>query len=48
MLFESFVTALRENRLVDIDGHEGRKAVEVIEGIYRSAKIHAPVPLPLR
>ncbi|MDR3173309.1 MAG: Gfo/Idh/MocA family oxidoreductase [Treponema sp.] len=47
MLFESFVTALKENRPVDIDGNEGRKAVEIIEGIYRSAKTHAPVPLPL-
>jgi predicted dehydrogenase len=48
MLFESFVTALRENRAPDIDGKEGRKAVEIIEAIYRSAKTHAPVSLPLR
>jgi predicted dehydrogenase len=47
MLFESFVTALKENRPVDIDGNEGRKAVEIIEGIYQSAKTHAPVSLPL-
>jgi predicted dehydrogenase len=45
MLFESFVTALREDRPVDIDGSEGRKAVEIIESIYRSAKQHAPVQL---
>jgi hypothetical protein len=32
---------------VDIDGAEGRKAVEIIEGIYRSAKNHSPVSLPL-
>ncbi|MDR0718318.1 MAG: Gfo/Idh/MocA family oxidoreductase [Treponema sp.] len=47
MLFESFVAALMEDRPVDIDGNEGRKAVEIIEGIYRSAKTQAPVPLPL-
>jgi predicted dehydrogenase len=47
MLFEAFVLALRENRPVDIDGAEGRKAVEIIECIYRSAKNHSPVALPL-
>jgi predicted dehydrogenase len=47
MLFESFVRAVRENKTPDIDGHEGRKAVEIIEGIYRSAKEHKPVALPL-
>jgi predicted dehydrogenase len=47
MLFESFVRAVRENKTPDIDGHEGRKAVEIIEGIYRSAKEHKPVTLPL-
>jgi predicted dehydrogenase len=47
MLFESFVNAVRENKTPDIDGHEGKKAVEIIEGIYRSAKEHTPVALPL-
>jgi predicted dehydrogenase len=48
LLFESFVQALREDRPPDIDGVEGRKAVEIIEAIYRSAKNHAPVTLPLK
>ncbi|MDR1319633.1 MAG: Gfo/Idh/MocA family oxidoreductase, partial [Treponema sp.] len=48
MLFESFLAALREGRSPDIDGAEGRKAVEIIEAVYRSAKIRAPVGLPLK
>jgi predicted dehydrogenase len=47
LLFESFVKALREDSPVDIDGREGRKAVEIIEAVYRSAKSHSPVALPL-
>jgi predicted dehydrogenase len=47
MLFESFVNAVREDKTPDIDGHEGKKAVEIIEGIYRSAGEHKPVALPL-
>ena len=30
-----------------VDGREGRKAVEIIRAIYRSARIDRPVPLPL-
>jgi predicted dehydrogenase len=48
MLFESFAAALQDDRPVDIDGNEGRKAVEIIEGIYRSAKTRGPVSLPLQ
>jgi len=48
MLFESFVNAVREDKPVDIDGPEGRKSVEIIEAIYRSAKGHCPVELPLK
>ena len=47
MLFEAFVNALREDKPVDIDGAEGKKAVEIIEAAYRSAKSHSPVALPL-
>jgi predicted dehydrogenase len=47
MLFESFVNAVRENKTPDIDGHEGKKSVEIIEGIYRSAREHKPIALPL-
>ena len=47
LLFEAFVNALREDKPVDIDGAEGRKSVEIIEAIYRSAKNHCPIALPL-
>ena len=48
LLFEAFAKSLRENKPVDIDGEEGRKAVEIIEAAYRSAKAHKPVELPLK
>ena len=47
MLFESFVNSVLEDKPVDIDGTEGRKAVEIIEAAYRSAKSNSPVKLPL-
>ncbi|HCC38139.1 MAG TPA: oxidoreductase [Treponema sp.] len=48
LLFESFVKSLRENTPFEIDGVEGRKPVEIIEAVYRSAKSGAPVTLPLK
>jgi predicted dehydrogenase len=45
MLFEDFVAALREDRPFGIEGPEGKKAVEIIEAIYRSAKNRVPVLL---
>ena len=42
-LFEDFVSSLRENRPFAVGGAEGKKAVEIIEAIYRSAKNRAPV-----
>jgi predicted dehydrogenase len=47
MLFQAFVDSLRDNRQPDIDGAEGKKSVEIIEAIYRSAKSRVPVALPL-
>jgi predicted dehydrogenase len=47
LLFEAFATAVRDNKPVDIDGSEGKKSVEIIEAVYRSAKEHKPVTLPL-
>ncbi|WP_149499122.1 Gfo/Idh/MocA family protein [Roseiconus lacunae] len=38
MLFEEAVSAINENRPSILDGHEGRRSVEVICGIYESAK----------
>ncbi|TWU32870.1 Gfo/Idh/MocA family protein [Novipirellula artificiosorum] len=38
LLFEEFVAAINEKRAPMIDGHEGRRSVQVIEAIYESAK----------
>ena len=45
--FEDFVAALRAGRAPMVDGTEGRKAVELILAIYRSAKTGRTVRLPL-
>lgn len=47
MLFESFVDSIINGKPVDITGESAKKAVEIIEAAYRSAKEHAPVKLPL-
>ena len=41
------VQAINENRPPVVDGREARKAIEIIAGIYRSARDGAPVRLPL-
>ena len=46
-LFEEFVAAIQENRPSKLDGHEGRRSVEVIRAIYQSAKTGQRVKLPL-
>ena len=38
LLFEDLVQSINEDRTPIIDGHEGRKSVQVIEAIYESAK----------
>jgi predicted dehydrogenase len=45
--FQDFATAIRERRRPLVDGHEGRKSIEVVEAIYRSTRAHEPVSLPL-
>jgi predicted dehydrogenase len=45
--FEDFVAALRTGRAPMVDGREGRKAVELILAIYRSARTGKTVRLPL-
>ncbi len=45
--FEDFVAALRAGRAPMVDGREGRKAVELILAIYRSANTGRSVRLPL-
>jgi UDP-N-acetyl-2-amino-2-deoxyglucuronate dehydrogenase len=47
MLFTSFAQSVRDNGPVEISGESARNAVEIIEGIYRSAQSGAQVNLPL-
>jgi UDP-N-acetyl-2-amino-2-deoxyglucuronate dehydrogenase len=42
---QDLIDAVRENRPVAIDGHEARKAVALIRGLYASAERGAPVTL---
>ncbi|MFO0959632.1 MAG: Gfo/Idh/MocA family oxidoreductase [Isosphaeraceae bacterium] len=41
-----FLAAIDENRAPFVDGRDGRKAVEIIRAIYRSARLGRPVELP--
>jgi predicted dehydrogenase len=42
---QDLIDAVRENRPLAIDGHEGRKAVALVNAIYASAQAGAPVKL---
>ncbi|NBR10358.1 MAG: gfo/Idh/MocA family oxidoreductase, partial [Opitutaceae bacterium] len=42
---QDLIDAVRENRPLAIDGHEGRKAVALVNAIYASAQTGAPVRL---
>ena len=44
--FESFLDAVRAGRRPALDGHEGRKAVAIIEACYRSARTGRAVKVP--
>ncbi len=46
--FQDFVDALKKDRPLAIDGREGRKAVEIILAIYKSAESGKAVALPLK
>ncbi len=45
--FQDFVAAIRERRRPAVDGHEGRRSVELVEAIYRSARANVPITMPL-
>lgn len=45
MLFADVIDAIRTGRKPLVDGHEGRKSVEIICAIYESAKKQAPVKI---
>lgn len=45
--FQEFAMAIRERREPAVDGREGRRSVEMVEAIYRSARTNTPATLPL-
>ena len=47
MEFADFADAAREKRSFLLDGTEARKAVEIIQAVYESARANRPMPLPL-
>ncbi len=47
-LFKDFLKAIKDNRAPAIDGREGRRSVELILAIYKSAQTGKPVALPLK
>ena len=46
--FQDFVDAIRKDRTPAIDGHEGRRSVEIILAIYKSAQTGKKISLPLK
>lgn len=48
MQFKDFVDAIRKDRDPRIDGHEGRRSVEIILAVYKAAEIGRRVQLPLQ
>jgi predicted dehydrogenase len=48
MQFQDFVDAVRKDRPPAIDGHEGRRSVEIILGVYKAAETGKTVNLPLK
>ena len=47
-LFREFLKAIREGKNPNLDGREGRRSVELILAIYKSAKTGKAVKLPLK
>jgi predicted dehydrogenase len=46
--FRDFVDAVKKNRPPTVDGHEGRRSVEIILGVYKAAETGKTVKLPLK
>lgn len=46
-VFEQFIEAVEKDTTPPLDGHEARKAVEIILAVYKSAETGKPVTLPL-
>ena len=47
LLFKDVIEAIREDRDPLVDGTEGKKAIELILGIYKSARNNCPVEFPI-
>lgn len=47
LLFKDVIDSIREDRSPLIDGKEGKKAVELILGIYKSAETGKPISFPI-
>jgi predicted dehydrogenase len=45
--FKDFVEAIRKNTKPAVDGHEGRRSVEIILAVYKSAETGRIIDLPL-
>jgi predicted dehydrogenase len=48
MLFNDVVKAIKRGKRPLVDGHEGRRSVEIILGIYKAAETGRTVQLPLK
>lgn len=48
MQLKDFVEAIKKDRTPAVDGHEGRRSVEIIVAIYKAAESGTPVKLPLK
>jgi predicted dehydrogenase len=46
--FRDFVDAVKKDRPPAVDGHEGRRSVEIILGVYKAAETGKTVKLPLK
>jgi predicted dehydrogenase len=46
--FQDVVDAIKKNRSPAVDGHEGRRSIEIILAIYKSAETGRSVKLPLK
>ena len=47
LLFRDVLKAIRNGTTPSIDGHEGRKSVEIILAIYKAAETGRTIQLPL-
>jgi predicted dehydrogenase len=47
-VIEDMIGAIRQGRPPKVDGHEGKKSLEIIKAIYKSAEAGKAVELPLK